>query len=193
MAEVAADAEANAAAAAPPSSEARHSSSAWRLGLSLRAYKKPRGYEPSGSRSNVVDGWIAGVTAPVAGSTCKPAWIATVSIRISATSPDPLSFRIVQRLAAHRGRHRVAEHVDRQPRSRRGRGDRDVAVGDRRADRVAVAAARHAPDRAALAENRLAADHDRGRIGQGQTDQLLHEPLGLLAHARLAADEVALV
>src|SRR6185503_10845377 len=153
----------------------------------LREYRKPRGYEPSGSRSKVVDGWIAGVTAPVPGSTCKPAWTATVSIRISATSPDPLSFRIVQRLAAHRGRHRVAEHLDRQARSRCGRGDRDIAVGDRRADGVAVAAARHAADRAALAEDRLAADHDGGWIGQGEADQLLRGPLGLLPHERLAA------
>src|SRR5205809_2246096 len=40
----------------------------------------PCGNESSGSRSNVVDGWMAGVTAPVAGSTCTPAWTATVSI-----------------------------------------------------------------------------------------------------------------
>ena len=82
-AEVAAEADAKAAAASPPSRAATHSSSALRLGLLLREYRNPRGYEPSASRSKVVDGWIAGVTAPVPGSTCAPAWTATVSIRIS--------------------------------------------------------------------------------------------------------------
>ena len=82
IAEVAAEADAKAAAASPPSRAARHSSSALRLGLLLREYRNPRGYEPSASRSKVVDGWIAGVTAPVPGSTCAPAWTAIVSIRI---------------------------------------------------------------------------------------------------------------
>jgi hypothetical protein len=49
----------------------------------LREYRNPRGYEPSASRSKVVDGWMAGVTAPVPGSTRVPAWTATVSIRRS--------------------------------------------------------------------------------------------------------------
>src|SRR5215831_6011264 len=46
----------------------------------------PRGNEPSGSRSNVVEGWIAGVTAPVVGSTWAPACTATVSILMTSFS-----------------------------------------------------------------------------------------------------------
>src|SRR5947207_9586549 len=46
----------------------------------------PCGNEPSGSRSNVVEGWMAGVTAPVAGSTAAPAWTATVSILMASFS-----------------------------------------------------------------------------------------------------------
>ena len=77
------EADAKAAASSPPSRAARHSSSAARFGLLLREYRNPRGYEPSASRSKVVDGWMAGVTAPVPGSTRVPAWTATVSIRRS--------------------------------------------------------------------------------------------------------------
>src|SRR3989442_13747564 len=98
---------------------------------------------------------MAGVTAPVPGSTCVPAWTATVSIRISDTSPDLLPPGIVQRLPAHGGGDRVAEQLDRQACPRRGRGDGDVAVRDRRAHRVPVAAPRHAAHPAAPGHDRL--------------------------------------
>src|SRR5262245_2246833 len=114
---------------------------------------------------------MACVTAPVAGSTCVPAWTATVSIRISDTSPDPLAPGIVQRLATHDGADRLAKELDRQPRARNRRGDRDVAVRDRGAHRVAVATARHPPDRTPAVQDRLSAQRDDGRVGQGQTDE----------------------
>src|SRR5438445_13824066 len=95
---------------------------------------------------------MACVTAPVPGSTWVPAWTATVSIRISDTSPDLLPSGIVQRLAAHGRGDRVAEKVDRQARLRRGRADGEVGVGDRCAEGVAGAAARRAADRAALGQ-----------------------------------------
>src|SRR5262245_30802934 len=200
MAVVAADAEANAAAAAPPSSAARHSSSAprlcssaSRLGLLLREYTQPRGYEPSGSRSKVVDGWMAGVTAPVPGSTRVPAWTATVSIRISDTSPDLLPRGIVQRLPADDGGDGLAEELDGQARAGRGRGDRDVAVRDRRADRVAVAAARHPADRTPIVQDRLAAEGNHRRVGQGEAGELARQPFGFLPDECLAADEITLV
>src|SRR5438067_8128097 len=55
----------------------------------------PCGNEPSGSRSKVVDGWMAGVTAPVAGSTAAPACTATVSILMA--SPSAASYRALRR------------------------------------------------------------------------------------------------
>ena len=64
--------EENAAASAPPSRSLTHSSRSDRVGLPERLYTKPSGYEPSGSRSKVVDMCIGGVTAPVAGSTLRP-------------------------------------------------------------------------------------------------------------------------
>src|SRR2546425_7916266 len=51
-----------------------------RVDLTFPSHRAP--YDIIG-RSKVVDGWIAGVTAPVPGSTCTPTWTATVSIRIS--------------------------------------------------------------------------------------------------------------
>src|SRR5712691_12831048 len=119
---------------------------------------------------------MACVTAPVPGSTCVPAWTATVSIRISDTSLDLLTPGIVQRLAAHGGGYRIAEELDRKARPLRGRGHRDVAVRDRRADRIAISPAGHPAERAALGQNRLPAERDRGRIGQGEADELGREP-----------------
>src|SRR5436309_1878956 len=133
---------------------------------------------------------MAGVTAPVPGSTWAPAWIATVSIRISSTSPDLPAPGIVQRLAAHDGRDRFAEELHRQTRARRGRSNRDVAVRDRRADRVAVAPAGHPADRTPFGQDRLAPERDHARIGQGEADELGGEPVSLLPHERLAADEI---
>src|SRR5215510_8888837 len=80
----------------------------------------PRGNEPSGSRSNVVDGWMAGVTAPVVGSTSAPACTATVSILMASVSflagaqHDTILRPPGQRharLAGQRGGSRVG-HVD---------------------------------------------------------------------------------
>jgi hypothetical protein len=65
---VAAIPEANATADAPPSSVATAASSARRLGFASRMYAKPEGNVPSAARWNVVDIWIAAVTAPVRGS-----------------------------------------------------------------------------------------------------------------------------
>jgi hypothetical protein len=43
------------------------------VGFPERVYEKPEGKLVSGARSNVVDRWMGGVTAPVAGSTVVPA------------------------------------------------------------------------------------------------------------------------
>src|SRR5215831_11042122 len=136
---------------------------------------------------------MAGVTAPVPGSTRVPAWTATVSIRISDTSPDLLTPGIVQRLPADDSDDGLAEELHGQVRAGPGRGDRDVAVRDGCADRVAVAAARHPADRKPVVHDRLAAERDHARVGQGETGKLLRQPFGLLPDERLSSDEVALV
>ena len=80
-------------------------------------------------------------------------------------------------------------HLDRLSRLGVRRGQ--VGVGDRALDRVAVAAARHAPDRRALDSHRLRAERDRARVGEHEAAE---PPLRLLPREqRLAADEVALV
>ena len=56
-----------------------------------------------------------------------------------------------------------------------------VRVGDRRLDRVAVAAARHAPDELAADAHRLGAERDRSRVGEREAAQAA---LGLAAPRR---------
>src|SRR5580692_4657206 len=59
----------------PPSRAVMQVSSESRLGVDARMYAYLRENSPSGSRSNVVDVCSGGVTAPVDGSTLRPAWM----------------------------------------------------------------------------------------------------------------------
>src|ERR1019366_3611227 len=79
IAVTAASPDAKAAPDDPPSSAAKAASRPLRFGLSLREYRYPCGYEPSAARSNVVERWMGGATAPVAASTPWPACTARVS------------------------------------------------------------------------------------------------------------------
>ncbi len=75
----AASPEANASPCAPPSSAARHSSSAVRVGLAERLYSYPPRSPPTPSCLYVEVWWIGTTTDPVLGSGSCPAWIASVS------------------------------------------------------------------------------------------------------------------
>src|SRR6266508_4072422 len=71
--------EANASPCRPPSSAARHSCSASRVGLAVRLYSYPSRGSPTASCAYVLVWKIGGTTAPVRGSGSCPAWIASVS------------------------------------------------------------------------------------------------------------------
>ncbi len=62
----------------PPSSAARHSSSAVRVGLAEREYSYPFRSPPTPSWANVDEATMGGMTAPVVGSGSWPAWMARV-------------------------------------------------------------------------------------------------------------------
>src|SRR3954447_2604660 len=75
----AASPDANASPRRPPSTAARHSSSAVRVGLADRLYSYPPRSPPTPSCLYVEVWWIGTTTDPVAGSASCPAWIASVS------------------------------------------------------------------------------------------------------------------
>lgn len=94
-----------------------------------------------------------------------------------APGPDPLPRTVarttVQRLGGDLALDPLAEDLDRDRGPRRGERGRQVGVGDRAADRVAVAAGRHPADDLAVHPHRLVAERDRPRVVQGDAGELL--------------------
>src|SRR5512133_3580839 len=86
MASVAARPDANASPWRAPSSAARQSWSAWRVGFCVREYSNPL-WTPGLSCTYVEVRYTGVITAPVVGSGAWPAWMARVSIRASGPSP----------------------------------------------------------------------------------------------------------
>ena len=99
--------------------------------------------------------------------------------------------RVEERLGRDLAGDPLAEDLDLDRLPGRGALGRQVRVGDRALDRVAVAAARHAADGLAVDAHRLGAERDRARVGEHEAA----EPALRLRprEQRLAADEVALV
>src|SRR5690348_15713903 len=70
--------EPNAKPCRPPSSAARHSCRAVRVGFAEREYSYPPRSPPTPSWAKVELAWIGTITAPVVGSGSWPAWMARV-------------------------------------------------------------------------------------------------------------------
>src|SRR6476620_1317281 len=106
----------------------------------------------------------------------------------SPLGPDALALGVEERLRRDLALDPAAEDLDlyRGPRLVLGR---QVGVGDRALDGVAVAAARHPADDLAADADRLVAERDRARVGEGEAAQARARPVFLGGKDRVFADE----
>ena len=107
--------------------------------------------------------------------------------------PDPLALRVEQRLGRDLARDPLAEDLDLDRGPGLGALRRQVGVGDRALDRVAVAAGGHPAGDLAADPHRLVAERDRARVGERQAAEPRPRPRLLGLDQRLAADEAALL
>src|SRR5919201_3406788 len=104
---------------------------------------------------------------------------------------DALALRIEQRLGCDLALDPRSEDLDLDRSADRGATARDVRVGNRPLDRVAVPAARDAPDDRAIGAHRLGTEGDRQGIVEHEADQATGRLPAV--RERRGADEVALV
>src|SRR6185503_6403174 len=104
------------------------------------------------------------------------------------SAPDALALGVEERLGRDLALDPAAEDLDLDPGPRLVLG-RQVGVGDRALDRVAVAGARYPADDLAADPHRLVAEGDRARVGEGEAAQALARPGFPRGEDRLFADE----
>ena len=102
------------------------------------------------------------------------------------------ALRVVERLARPRARRPTRRRSPPRPRCPAPRARRQVRVGDRRAHRVAEAAARHAPEHLAVDPHGLVGERDGARVVQHEAAEPRRVAVVAGAEQRLAADELAL-
>src|SRR5271166_3788235 len=115
----------------------------------------------------------------------------TESLRAAGGLANPFALRVEQRLPGDDPGDPLTEDVDLDSGLERDLG-RQVCVGDRVFDGVAVTAARDPAEDLAADPNRLVAEGDRARILEDQAPQPPRRLGGALRFERVAAEELAL-